>query len=86
MAHDGEVVRGMVGAGTHTVIAEDDIHAPVKAVLNAQVLANRAVQACCIRGQAADVETKFKRGLALDRPFRGNHGKQSQIRSALRAR
>ena len=69
MAHDSEVVRGVIGARAHTVVAEDDVHAPMDAVLDAPVLANRAVQACCIRGQAADVETEFTRGFVLEPIF-----------------
>ena len=45
MTEDGEVVGGVTGAGAHLVIAKDDIHAPVEAVLHPPVLADRMIQA-----------------------------------------
>ncbi len=44
MTEDGEVMRGVTDAGAHLVIAKDDIHAPVQAVLHPPVLADGMIQ------------------------------------------
>jgi len=68
MTHDRKVMSSIVGSCAHRVIAEGHIHPPVQTY--------RPIQACGIGRQVADVKTMLKRGLALDRAFRGNHGKR----------
>lgn len=85
MTKHSEVVRSMPGAGAHLVIAEDDIHAPVQAVLYPPVLTDRVIQARGIRRQTGNVETMLKRRLALDRELRDDHGKRLDVRPAFRS-
>jgi hypothetical protein len=63
---DGEVMGGMEGASAHRIVGEDDVRAPVKAVLDVPVLADGGREARGVRGKAGNVETSFGGGLALD--------------------
>ena len=83
MTKHGEVVRGVTGAGPHLVIAKDDIHAPVQAVLHPPVLADRMIQTRGICRQTGNVETILKRRLAFDRALRGDNSKRLEVRPAL---
>ena len=76
---------GVIGSCAHRVVAEDDIHAPMEAVLDPPVLANGLIQARSMGGQAAEVEAMLKGGFAPDRPFGSNHGEGSRVRPALRS-
>ena len=49
----------MIGTRARLVVAEDDIHAPVQAVLNAPVLANDAVHSFGVRSEAAEINATF---------------------------
>jgi len=41
---DGEVVGGMTGTGAHLIVGEDDIHAPMQAVLHGPMSAYGAAR------------------------------------------
>jgi hypothetical protein len=83
MTEHGEVLRGVTGTGAHLVIAKDDIHAPVEAVLHPPVLADCVIQVHGICRQTGNVEAMLERRLALDGALRGNDGKRLQVRPAL---
>lgn len=63
---DGEIVGGVTGAGTHLVVGEDDIQAPVEAIFDRPMLTDRPGGPFGVRGEAADVEVLFQRGFAFD--------------------
>ena len=77
---DGEIVGGMAGAGTHLIVGEGHVHAPVQAVLDAPMRPNRSRQPVGIRCQAAEVEAALDGCLAPDAARRFDHGKGFQIR------
>jgi hypothetical protein len=71
---DGEIMGGIVGAGAHLVVSEDDVHAPVEAILDVPVLSDGGGKTGRIRGKAGDVKAPFGSGLALDGAGRFDHG------------
>ena len=76
----GEVVRGMAAARAHLVVSEDDIHAPVQAVLDGPVRADRVGGALGLGAQARDVITLFDTGLASDGALGLDDNKRTEIR------
>jgi hypothetical protein len=69
----------LTGTGAHLIVDEDDIHAPIQAVLHGPMSAYGAGDALGIRRQAADIEAPLKGRLAVDAAFRFDHRKGFQI-------
>ena len=65
MLEDGEVMGGVPVPATHLVVGEGDVHAPMQAVFDAPVGADRLRQAPCIRRQAAEMSDGVIRAIAL---------------------
>lgn len=61
---NGEVMGCVAGTGTHLVVGESDIHAPVQAVFHRPMRPNRLAQAPGGGRQTADVEAVLDGGLA----------------------
>jgi hypothetical protein len=82
---DGEVMGGIVSAGAHLIVVEDDIHAPVEAILDMPVLSNGGGEARGIWREAGDIEASFGGGLALDGAGGFDHGEGFQAGPAFGA-
>jgi hypothetical protein len=80
---DGKVMSGIMGTSAHLVVSEDDIHAPVKAVLDMPVLADGGSETGCVRGKAGDVETSFGAGLAFEEAGGFDDGEGFQVGPTL---
>jgi hypothetical protein len=53
---DGEIMGGMVGMSAHRVVGEDDVPAPVEAVLDVPALPDGGREAEGVRGRAGEGE------------------------------
>ena len=83
MAHQGEVVRDVSGAGAGVVVAELDIEAPVLPVLYLPVTAYGMGDLVRVWGQAADVVAPFDGGLAPCAASAFDHGEASDVAPLL---
>jgi hypothetical protein len=77
MTEDGEVMRGVTGAGAHLVIAKDDIHAPVQAFLHPPVLADGMIQSCSVQFRNGGLLIRLLGGCPLFKYQSGTRGKST---------
>ena len=77
---NGEVMGSVAGTGTHLVVGEGDIHAPVQAVFHRPMRPNRLAQALGVGWQTADVEAVLDGGLASDATLGLDDRERLQIR------
>jgi hypothetical protein len=59
-------MSSMMGISAHLVVGEDDIHTPVKTVLDMPVLADGGSETGGVRGKAGNIETSFGAALAFE--------------------
>src|SRR3984885_15636134 len=62
VSEDGEVGRGGLGAGTHLIVIERDIHHPMRAVLHRPMSADGVKNTLRVWCQAADIHALFQGG------------------------
>ena len=66
---DGKIVGCMASTGTHLIVGEGDIHAPVQLVLDAPVRADSVGQTSGIGRKAGNVEALLDARLAPEVAF-----------------
>ena len=69
LAQDSEILSGMIGASAHLIVADDDIHATMQAVLDTSVPADSVMHALRVEEQSNRVVKAINSGLPLGHPL-----------------